>query len=320
MKKLILKIGLYGILFVVALECLTRIFYLGEDKPNRFLDKNNVEKWVPGQEGYAMTGNRKQNFIKFHINKSGYNSYHEFAPTKDKIEVALVGDSFIEGFHQPYARSTGRKIEDSFKQQLEVYEYGYSGYDMADQLHLMYSYKNDFELIDYVYIKLKFNNDLMRSKYEVSHSRLNMQSPLNNLLKKSKLLIYLTDIGFIDPIKSFIGKTNAFIRNNKPQKAAPPVDQNKIDKEYLANFESLVDLYGYDKEKNVLLLDVEETSPLFITYLKENNYQYIDFGNKINHSDKPTTLIYDMHWNNYGRKIIADLITEDLRSKMNLNK
>ena len=101
---------------------------------------------------------------------------------------------------------------------------------------------------------------------------------LNNLLKKSKLLIYLTDIGFIDPIKSFIGKTNAFIRNNKPQKAAPPVDQNKIDKEYLANFESLVDLYGYDNEKNVLLLDVEETSPLFITYLKENNFGYTELN------------------------------------------
>lgn len=319
MKKLFLKIVLYSILFVIALECLTRIFYLGEDKPNRYLDDNNVEKWVPGQKGFAMTGNRKQNFIEFKINKSGFNSYREFAPTEDKIEVALVGDSFIEGFHQPYASSTGRKIEENFNNKLEVYEYGYSGYDMADQLHMIKSYKKDFDLIDFVYIKLKFNNDLRRSEYEVMKSRLAMNSPINNLLKKSKLLIYLTDIGFIDPVKSFIGKAKGLISNRKPVKEVP-VNQDELNQEYLNNFKNLVELYGYDKEKNVLLIEEEETSVLFLDYLKQNGFNYIDFSQQINHSKRPTTLIYDMHWNNYGRKLIANLISEDLEQKLQYSR
>tara|TARA_R110000796_G_scaffold252631_2_gene389324 strand:+ start:6442 stop:7395 length:954 start_codon:yes stop_codon:yes gene_type:complete len=316
MQKLIKKITLYIILFVIVLECLTRLFYLGEDKPYRYLDKDNVEKWVPGQEGYAMTGNRKQNFIKFHINKSGFNSYHEFVPTKDKIEVALIGDSFIEGFHQPYKSSTGMKIETFFDHKLEVFEYGYSGYDMADQLHLINAYQKDFELIDFVYIKLKFNNDLRRPKYEVMNSRLNMNSPINNLLKKSKLLIYLTDIGFIDPIKDFIKDIKEIGKPRLPEVKESAVQEKLNAETYIDNFKSLVDLYGYDKEKNVLLIDAEETSEAFINYLNKNNFKYIDFGKEINHSKRPATLIYDMHWNNYGRQIIANLISYDLQKKM----
>lgn len=317
MMKLAIKIMLYGMLIIISLECLTRLFYLGEDKPTRYLDDNKVEKWVPNQEGFAITGNRKQNFIKYHINKSGFNSYREYNPTKEKIEVALIGDSFVEGFHQPYLSSTGRKVELLMNDKIEVFEYGYSGYDMADQLHLINSYKSDFELINRVYIKLKFSNDLRRDKYEIMHARLNMESPLNNLLKKSKLLIYLKDIGFIDPIKKFIAKVKK-LKKRKPEGEIKTKDLFEQDKVFIQNFIKLVNLYGYDKTKFVLLMDVEDTSEPFLKYLNENNYQYVDFGKKINYDKKPTTLIYDMHWNNYGRGIVAKIISSDIKKNMNL--
>jgi hypothetical protein len=319
MKKLILKLAIYSFLFFIALECLTRMFYLGGDKPDRYLDDNNVEKWVPDQKGFSMTGNRKQNFIEYNINKSGFNSYHEYSPTQDKIEVALVGDSFIEGFHQPYASSIGRKIEEKFNQELEVYEYGYSGYDMADQLHLMYSYKKEFELIDFVYILLKFENDLKRSKYEITESRLAMNSTINNLLKKSKLLVYLANIGFIHPVRNYLQQTKDYVIN-KNNYEARSTNQEELNEIYLNNFKSLVALYGFDKNKYVLLLDEEKTSELFLNYLKQNNFRYLDFGKQINHAKRPTTLIYDIHWNNYGRKLIADLISEDLKRIPQLTK
>jgi hypothetical protein len=46
---------------------------------------------------------------EFHINNSGYNFYRAFTPSKDKVEIALVGDSFVEGFHQNYYNSIGKK-------------------------------------------------------------------------------------------------------------------------------------------------------------------------------------------------------------------
>ena len=67
MKKLILKLGVYSFLIVISLEVLVRIFYLGEDKPSRFVDDKKVEKWIPGQVGYSITGNRNQNFIRYNI-------------------------------------------------------------------------------------------------------------------------------------------------------------------------------------------------------------------------------------------------------------
>jgi hypothetical protein len=96
MKKLFLKSLLYLVLIVLVLELLVRIFHLTKDYPVRYVDKFEVEKWVPNQEGYSVTGNRRQNFSKFYINNSGFNSYREFTPSKDKVEIALVGDSFIE--------------------------------------------------------------------------------------------------------------------------------------------------------------------------------------------------------------------------------
>lgn len=317
MRKLLLKLVLYSILFAIVLECLVRIFYLGQDKPVRYLDSNNVEKWVPNQNGYAITGNRNQNFVKYNINQSGFNSYREFKPTKDGVEVALIGDSFVEGFHQPYARSTGRLVELMMNNTVDVFEYGYSGYDMADQLHLLKAYEKDFQLIDYVYIKLKFSNDLRRPKYEVMTARLNMESPLNNLLKKSKLLIYLTDIGFVDPVKDFV-RNLASLRKKK-KKNNPEMSTIDKDKLYIDNFNKLIEIYGYDKQKYVLLMDEEDTSVMFVDYLNRNDFRYLDFGKKINYSSKPTTLIYDMHWNEYGRKLIAEIISDDLKNKEHLN-
>ena len=114
-----------------------------------------LKKWVPNQNGFSVTGNRRQNFSEYKINNSGYNSYREFNPTANKTELALVGDSFIEGFHQNYYNSIGKKIEQQFAD-IEVYEYGYAGYDFADQLHLVHSYKEQFDHIDQVILGIKF--------------------------------------------------------------------------------------------------------------------------------------------------------------------
>ena len=311
MKKLILKLGVYSFLIVISLEVLVRIFYLGEDKPSRFVDDKKVEKWIPGQVGYSITGNRNQNFIRYNINSSGFNSYQEFEPTKDGFEVALVGDSFIEGFHQPYKMSIGRKVEQKFKDRIKVFEYGYSGYDMADQLHLIDAYKEDFRMIDRIYIKMKFSNDLNRGEYNVQNERLKLESPLNKIFKKSKLLVYFSEIGVLSSVRTWVREKKDIIQNreDKPDKTISNINKDEI---YLENFKSLVSLYGYDKNKTVLLMDEPTTSKLFLDYLDNNGFQHIDFGTEINNSHRKTTLVYDKHWNNYGRSIIAEIIESDL--------
>ena len=127
------------------LEIWVRVFHLTKDYPVRYIDEFGVEKWMPNQDGFSVTGNRRQNFSEYHINNFGYNSYREYNPSKDKVEIALVGDSFVEGFHQNYYNSTGKKIE-KILNGIEVYEFGYAGYDLADELHLIHQYQSTFNL------------------------------------------------------------------------------------------------------------------------------------------------------------------------------
>ncbi len=316
MKKLFFKSIIYIVLIVLSLELYVRVFHLTKDYPSRYIDDYNVERWRSDQKGFSVTGNRRQNFSEFHINSKGFNSYREFEPTKEKRELALVGDSFIEGFHQDYYNSIGKKIEDII-QGIDVYEYGYAGYDFADQLHMMYKYKADFDLIDNIVIGLKFEDDLTRGEYAIVQHRLKLESPLYKNLRKIKLLTYLKSIGALDPVISLPKKLITFLKRNKKQEkkfseAEKLKLQDNRNKTYYENFINLVSKYGYDKQKCVLLLDKEITPPFFIAYLEREQYKYIDFSEALKNASKPTTLIYDQHWNNHGRDLIAKLISKSL--------
>lgn len=311
MLKLFLKIGAYIILILLVLEVLIRIFHLAKDTPQRFIDKAKVEKWVPNQKGISVTGNRKQNHAHYRINNMGFNSFQEFEPTKAQFELALVGDSFIQGFHQDYNNSIGKKIENEIPN-IKVYEYAYAGYDFADQLHLIHAYKKDFDLIDQVVIYIDFNTDLFRNEYAVIQDRVALQSPLNNLLKKCKLLVYAKSIGLLDPPKKLLIKL--LNRFSEKQTLTSEKNTKKIDKTslYINNFKKLVQLYGFDKQRFSLLLNTNTTPKPFLNYLTNNHYEVIDFYQSFKKASTPTYLIYDQHWNNYGRTLIAKQISNSI--------
>jgi len=309
MKKILLKFSLYFFLILIALEILTRVFYLAKDTPLRHIDNLGVEKWNPNQTGYSVTGNRNQNFSAFRINSSGFNSYREFTPSKEKHELALVGDSFFQGFHQDFYNSIGSKIEKNIPN-LEVYEYGYAGYDFADQLHLINAYKKDFDLIDQVVIYLHFPDDLHRGTYYKIMDRVQLQSPLNLTLQKSKLLVYFKSIGILDPPKNLIIKLlNSLNKKTVPKQVSTTQNETK-NTLFTKNFKQLVSTYGFDKNKFTLLLDSKITPKEFLDYLDNNQFKYIDFHSKFKASKARTNLIYDQHWNDHGRELIAKLISD----------
>ncbi|WP_142786008.1 hypothetical protein [Changchengzhania lutea] len=316
MKKLFVKGFVYFILILCILEVYVRVFHLTKDYPTRYVDEYNVEKWVPNQEGISVTGNRRQNFSKYYINNSGYNSYREFVPAADKVEIALVGDSFIEGFHQHYYNSIGKKIENRLKG-VEVYEYGYAGYDLADQLHLINKYQSQFDLIDHVILGFKFENDLTRGEYSIMPERMKLEQPLYRNLRKIKLLVYLQSIGALDAPRDLVGKLVSLLKRKDRSKENRVVDKeekNELEQLYLLNFESLINTYGFDKKRFKFLLNSKNTPQSFLKYLDKNGYNYIDYS-EIDESTRPTTLIYDMHWNNRGRSIIADIIVDNFKKE-----
>lgn len=314
------KIILYGVLMAFVLEVLIRVFHLYFQYPIVTLNSNEVVNYIPGQEGIFVTGNRKMNHARYHINESGFNSFHEFEPTKQDFEVALIGDSFIEGLHQNYDNSIGKKIEDDLLGQVRVYEYGFSGYDLADQLHLMHEMQADMDLIDIIVIYLKFDEDVRRDHYEV-HTRANLENSLAFKVKREiKLLSYLNGIGLITPITDLPKRLKGFMRPEL-KSAKEVLDSNAIDQEYIKNLNTLLETYPIDKKKSVFLINESITSKNFIQYCDSLGYKYLDFGSALKASKENTVLKYDpmRHWNNHGRdvvaKVIADYISNNHQTK-----
>lgn len=314
MKKFILKSALYIFMILLLLEGVVRVLHLYTEDPPRIIDEYGVERRVANHTGYAVTGNRNQNFSKFHINKAGFNSHREFEPSREKYEVALVGDSFIEGFHQDYNSSTAKRIEEKVGG-IEVYKYGYAGYDFANQMHLVHAYKNDFELIDEIILYLNYKNDLDRDVYEPNQARINMlSSTLFKIRDNIKLLSYGSKIGIVEPLKKLAQGGNAFgeakssYQTNTLNDEEEEAKRRAEDDKRIANFQSLIDLYGLDKSKTAILLDSRKTSTRFLDFLNQQGICYIDFADRFMQSKKPTNLIYDYHWNSHGRELIAEEI------------
>ncbi|MDT0607856.1 hypothetical protein [Croceitalea rosinachiae] len=314
MNKFLIRMVGYTFLILLAMEILVRVLHLYTEDPPRFIDDLGVEKRVPGLNGYAVTGNRNQNFSEFKINAAGFNSYREFNPSKSKYEIALIGDSFIEGFHQDYFNSIGKKIEKKLDS-VEVYEYGYAGYDLANQMHLIYAYKNEFNLIDEIIIYLNYESDLGRGEYEPNFGRIAMlSSTVFKMRDNIKLLAYGSKIGILEPIKKMFSNKGFENNTNIHSNAL------NLEKQYLENFKSLAKLYGLDKCKTTILLDSRKTSKSFLKYCEENNINYIDFAKKFEDTTKSVTLIYDRHWNNHGRKLIAEFIVDFIHNKKNTDE
>ena len=315
MRKLFIKSILYIVFIIITLEIIVRVFHLHTEVPIRYIDKFNVEKSLPNQTGHAVTGNRRQNYSEYKINNFGFNSFQEFTPSEEKIEVALIGDSFIEGFHQDYFDSTGKKIENKLKG-VEIYEYGYGGYDLTNELFLVDAYKAHFKKIDHIILYLKYENDLKNSKYTPNHGRIALlKSKLFKIRDNIKLLSYASSIGIVDPIKNMAIKLTNGKNQSKHKSESDILDE---DLENLKNFKALIETFGFDKNKMTFLLNINTTSPAFINYCIENEYQFIDFSEAFEKSDTPPTLIYDKHWNNQGRELIASEISSYLKLKLNL--
>lgn len=315
MGKFIFKIGLYGILLALGFELVVRAFHLHNERPERYLDEMQVEKWVPNQTGLSVTGNRKQNVGRYRINQDGFNSvYDTYVPQENEIDVALVGDSFIEGFHQDYDRSLGQKVERLLGEKIKVFEFGYAGYDLADQLHLIKTYDSIFNKMDLTVIYMRFTDDLTRDSYAIS-DRLSLNTPVNRILKEIKSVVYLKDVGLFDPVTRTMGSLMSLAKGGE---GVPPntkrATPDEINAKRLDNFKKLVAEYGYNKDKNVLLLDGRLCPAEFLDYLRANDFKTIDFGKTLEDSETPTDLIYDQHWNDHGRELLAQLIADRIRS------
>ncbi len=134
-----------------------------------------------------------------------------------------------------------------------------------------------------------------------------------------KILAYGSKIGILEPIKRLVSG-NAFeepkdgYQTNEIE-TITETEEKTIDLQRIENFKSLINSYGFDKRKTSILLDSRKTSQQFLDYCASNGIAVIDFATNFKSSKKATTLIYDWHWNNHGRDIIALTIADYINDK-----
>lgn len=314
MKKLFLKIGLYALLILLMLELVVRAFHLHSDSPERIIDSYGVEKNIPFQTGLNVTGNRRQNAQEYNINALGFNSAKSAVASAKTYDLALIGDSFIEGFHQNVRNSLGRMIERKLDS-VNVLEFGCSGYDMADQLHLVKAYHKEFKKVDKVVLYLKYENDLDRASYTPNYDRIKERNSTYAAIKNSsKLLVYMANLGVLTKFGRFFKDKIEDTENQDLTASHIANESSEIFADMrISNFVNLIKRYGFDKRKYVLLLDSRETGQGFIMYCNRNHFSYIDFASAFENSKYNTDYGYDKHWNSHGRELIAGLISDHFK-------
>ena len=171
------------------------------------------------------------------------------------------------------------------------------------------------------FIFIRFSDDLERSTYDES-ARLSLDTPLSRVAKQIKLLVYLKDIGALNPMINLPSRFKNFIfKNSEVSSASLSEDLNKetiaLDKLRLENFKKLINTYPIDKDKFTFLLDKSLCSHAFIHYLEVNEYKILDLNEAFGPSKEPTTLIYDQHWSKHGRSLVAAMIINYLNNNNN---
>ncbi len=283
MKKFTLEIIIILSISIITGEIVCRSLPIVSDIPIKVerdglyqLKKNQKGKYIKGKFPRWLKAN-------YSINNLGFNSSKEYFFDKtSKLKIAIIGDSFVEGFQVDVEKSIGRQME-SLNSKISVYELGLSGFNFLNYKEIYEKYK--LSSFDQVFIIMDID-DVMASEPEkqIYNNSLRLKELFFRVIyNKFYLFKYINFNHSI--IRKFLGLINKFyknesINNNTPFDITPFVLLN-------SNIKLVV------KSKNDLILQKYYPELKFIS-IKED-YLPKDFG-------------FDKHWNLNGRKNVANTL------------
>ncbi|WP_299779269.1 hypothetical protein [uncultured Formosa sp.] len=286
MKKFIIYIILAFSLYIILLEVTTRVFDLSEQTvPEANLNNNMLLK--PNTEGVWVKGGMREIASHYKINNQGFNSLKDYTVLdSNKINIAIIGDSFIEGFHTDVENSIGRLIEADTRDEIEVHEYGKSGGNIVDfSLIFKQWIKNRY---DYTFILIS-DRDL--DAYDAFFMEKGNKIPKNSIIRK--IYNHLSSIRYININHGLHIKLKEIFSCYRCSKN----NQNTNITQYVNS----TALQEFDKSC-VFIYEKDKLSPdIIATSIKLPCLEII-------HQNKPHTYGFDSHWNLNGRKNCAWVI------------
>jgi hypothetical protein len=285
MKKFLVKISLYIVLTFIVLEVIVRILNLHGDR-TLHANINGDYLLKPGQKGFFVRGTLGEVRASFSINPQGFNSLRDYQKdlTAKQKKIALVGDSYIEGFHVNVENSIGQLLEKKFNQDIIVHEYGVGAIGFADYKTIYEKYNlHDYDLVFIFFTRFDLyqNNNVAINKPKPTENK-----TLSQIYSTFKSVQYLNQNHLI--IKKIKDLFSPITSGNQEQIEMPNIKGENI-------FYVKIPL----KEK----LTPEETTII-------NSLPKLI---KIKHKRKPYDFGFDYHWNLNGRMNAA----ESLESTIN---
>lgn len=254
-------------------------YYLLKERQNGIYIRGKLPRWLNAE---------------YSINNYGFNSSKDYFFDKDlKPKIAIIGDSFVEGFQVDVTKSIGRLVE-QLNPNYEVYELGLSGFNFFDYQELYQKY--NLQNFEKVFILLDKNDVLTTKSDKVVFTKdIEIKERVFRKIYNSSMFFkYLNfNHGIIREIQrifiTFNSINNIFSFSNKKQ--IQPFDINQFIKSN-HNIELIL------KSKKDTLLKNYYPDLNFITIKEE--LTPIDFG-------------FDKHWNLNGRKNVANTILRRMR-------
>lgn len=325
MIKLIIRVITFFVFTLFIFEIYIRIFHLYDDIPKVHLDSNKLLVYKPNQNGSYNFGNRKEVDSKYLINSAGFNSLVEYDFSTNTPKIALIGDSYIEGFHQDVNNSIGRMLDRLGGYQ--CYEYGISGWTLNDYLNLISSDSTQFNQFEYIFINLN-PSDLQYSLHDYlnsDESKLKVDKQNSFIYKyiysNVKLLSSANQMGIFNNLGK---KIKIFSRDNQLESNNNDLLESNNNDLQFTIFHEILNYYNIPikNEKLIFLFNSNlKYQESFLELIKQG-YNFIDLSKSFNESEDLPYFRFDQHWNNKGRLLVAKEILlkiNNLESKDILN-
>lgn len=290
MKKFISYTAFVLISYIIFLEFSTRIFDLSAIT----MEEENIEgnrMYKPNSKGVWIRGGQRELVNNYKINSQGFNSIKDYSRLNgNKINIAIIGDSYVEGFHVGVENSIGRILENVTNNQVEVHEYGHSGGNIVD-----------FSLIFEKWIKNKYDYTfILMTDKDITAKKPSFMGNGNKIPKESLARDFYNNFSFIRYLNInhgiSVGVRKVFSLNNFSSKnKVESLNPRKINFDAFKIFDSTVTLL-FEEEK------------LDSSFRSQINFRSL----KIKHNIKPMNHGFDGHWNYNGRKNCALTIKEFL--------
>jgi hypothetical protein len=224
---------------------------------------------------------------KYKINPQGFNSIKDYSEiNNNKLKIAIIGDSYIEGFQGDVSESIGRLIEKEANNTIEVHEYGMSGWNIIDyQLYYTQYVKNKYD----VTFILMSNEDFRH--IEPSSFGKGNESTKNTLLRKLyNKTFFIRYLNMNHGLKSKLIELFSFPNYNKNSLSNSSFEINNTTS-YFEIFDSSCIILHESKK-----LNLENFKALKLKTLE------------IEHKIYPINFGFDSHWNDNGRQNVASTI------------